>query len=82
MMVQFQSGIHTMAVRLCNPFQPTLSKQAAEANSFELTHSPASTAIKGRISCFEEHEKRAWSVDFSPSKPTMLASGSDDSKVH
>jgi E3 ubiquitin-protein ligase RFWD2 len=30
---------------------------------------------------FEEHEKRAWSVDFSKTKPKMLASGSDDSKV-
>lgn len=30
---------------------------------------------------FEEHEKRAWSVDFSRSDPTRLASGSDDTKV-
>lgn len=29
---------------------------------------------------FEEHEKRAWSVDFAPTQPTCLASGSDDSK--
>lgn len=28
----------------------------------------------------QEHEKRAWSVDFSPVKPTCLASGSDDTK--
>ncbi len=30
---------------------------------------------------YEEHEKRAWSVDFSRTDPTMLVSGSDDGKV-
>lgn len=30
---------------------------------------------------YEEHEKRAWSVDFSRSDPKMLVSGSDDGKV-
>lgn len=30
---------------------------------------------------YEEHEKRAWSVDFSYTKPTLLVSGSDDCKV-
>ena len=30
---------------------------------------------------FEEHEKRAWSVDFSLTEPTRLVSGSDDGKV-
>ncbi|GAB2212651.1 hypothetical protein Droror1_Dr00020630 [Drosera rotundifolia] len=29
----------------------------------------------------EEHEKRAWSVDFSHTEPSMLVSGSDDCKV-
>lgn len=28
----------------------------------------------------EEHEKRAWSVDFSRTDPTRVASGSDDAK--
>lgn len=27
---------------------------------------------------YEEHDKRAWSVDFSRADPTKLASGSDD----
>lgn len=27
---------------------------------------------------YQEHEKRAWSVDFSRADPTKLASGSDD----
>ncbi|KAJ3298937.1 coatomer subunit alpha [Rhizoclosmatium sp. JEL0117] len=30
---------------------------------------------------FEEHEKRAWSVDFNVMDPVLLASGSDDCKV-
>ncbi|XP_073393412.1 E3 ubiquitin-protein ligase COP1 isoform X1 [Physcomitrium patens] len=30
---------------------------------------------------YEEHEKRAWSVDFSRTDPTMLVSGSDDGKA-
>ncbi|KAJ4823815.1 hypothetical protein Tsubulata_005662 [Turnera subulata] len=30
---------------------------------------------------YNEHEKRAWSVDFSPVYPTKLASGSDDCSV-
>lgn len=30
---------------------------------------------------YEEHEKRAWSVDFSRTEPTQLVSGSDDCKV-
>ena len=29
---------------------------------------------------YDEHEKRAWSVDFSRSDPMRLASGSDDAK--
>ncbi|KAI5016004.1 hypothetical protein ZWY2020_005736 [Hordeum vulgare] len=30
---------------------------------------------------YEEHEKRAWSVDFSRTEPKMLVSGSDGCKV-
>lgn len=30
---------------------------------------------------YEEHEKRAWSVDFSQTEPSRLVSGSDDCKV-
>lgn len=30
---------------------------------------------------YSEHQKRAWSVDFSPEAPTKLASGSDDCSV-
>ncbi|XP_059307179.1 E3 ubiquitin-protein ligase COP1-like isoform X1 [Lycium ferocissimum] len=30
---------------------------------------------------YEEHEKRAWSIDFCRTEPSMLVSGSDDCKV-
>lgn len=30
--------------------------------------------------CFQEHEKRCWSVDFNLMDPKLLASGSDDAK--
>ena len=33
------------------------------------------------FSQYNEHEKRAWSVDFSQVDPTKLASGSDDCSV-
>lgn len=33
------------------------------------------------FSQYNEHEKRAWSVDFSPVCPTKFASGSDDGTV-
>ncbi|KAM7260845.1 hypothetical protein ACFE04_026320 [Oxalis oulophora] len=36
----------------------------------------------GQAVCqFTEHQKRAWSVDFSQADPTMFASGSDDTSV-
>jgi E3 ubiquitin-protein ligase RFWD2 len=39
----------------------------------------ASTGVA--VMQFEEHEKRAWSVDFCRVDPTRLASGSDEGKV-
>ena len=30
---------------------------------------------------FEGHKKRTWSVDFAPTSPSMVASGSDDHQV-
>ncbi|KAF6002558.1 coatomer subunit alpha [Cyanidiococcus yangmingshanensis] len=33
------------------------------------------------IAEYEEHEKRAWTVDYCPSKPHVLASGSDDGNI-
>ncbi|KAJ3303722.1 coatomer subunit alpha [Kappamyces sp. JEL0829] len=39
------------------------------------------TAVGSCILHLDEHEKRAWSVDFSDLNPTQMASGGDDSKV-
>ncbi|KZV51230.1 hypothetical protein F511_05887 [Dorcoceras hygrometricum] len=38
-------------------------------------------ATRQSVMEYEEHEKRAWSVDFSRMEPSMLVSGSDDCKV-
>lgn len=35
----------------------------------------------GGFSQYMEHQKRAWSVDFSPVDPAKFASGSDDCSV-
>lgn len=37
-------------------------------------------SVGSKLSQFDEHEKRAWSVDFCDSEPYRLASGGDDSK--
>eukprot|EP00118_Oscarella_pearsei_P012167 m.87187 g.87187 ORF g.87187 m.87187 type:complete len:493 (+) comp36533_c0_seq11:457-1935(+) len=34
-----------------------------------------------KLSIFQEHEKRCWSVDFNSIDPKLLVSGSDDAKV-
>eukprot|EP01096_Ripella_sp_DP13-Kostka_P015493 TRINITY_DN728_c0_g1_i3.p1 TRINITY_DN728_c0_g1~~TRINITY_DN728_c0_g1_i3.p1 ORF type:complete len:850 (-),score=287.33 TRINITY_DN728_c0_g1_i3:22-2304(-) len=39
------------------------------------------TQTAQKISTYDEHDKRVWSVDFSKLDPTLLASGSDDSLV-
>lgn len=39
-------------------------------------------AVSGsQVARFEEHEKRVWSVDYSSTDPTRLASGGDDGRV-
>uniref|UniRef100_A0A251UPI9 Putative WD40/YVTN repeat-like-containing domain-containing protein n=1 Tax=Helianthus annuus TaxID=4232 RepID=A0A251UPI9_HELAN len=39
------------------------------------------TRVLSRVREYEEHEKRAWSLDFSHTDPIMLVSGSDDCMV-
>ena len=64
----------------CLSWNPYFKKQIASSD-YEGVVSTWDAYRGERIAMFEEHEKRAWSVDFSPSKPTTLASGSDDAKV-
>ncbi|PQQ03168.1 E3 ubiquitin-protein ligase COP1 [Prunus yedoensis var. nudiflora] len=71
---------------------PTRSKLSCLSwNKFTKNHI-ASTDYEGIVTVwdvntrqsvmeYEEHEKRAWSVDFSCTEPTRLVSGSDDCKV-
>lgn len=61
----------------CLSWNPYLSHQLASAD-YEGVISVYDTSTGERLLRFEEHEKRAWSVDFSNIDPSRLASGSDD----
>ena len=39
------------------------------------------TATLQTVTEYEAHNKRVWSVDFCPTHPQLLASGSDDGRV-
>ncbi|KAL6176030.1 hypothetical protein ACLB2K_052666 [Fragaria x ananassa] len=81
------ADMHTAVVEM-----PTRSKLSCLSwNKFTKNHI-ASTDYEGIVTVwdvdtrqsimeYEEHEKRAWSVDFSCTEPSMLVSGSDDCKV-
>ncbi|KAF6134482.1 hypothetical protein GIB67_034896 [Kingdonia uniflora] len=62
------------------PFSPSsLRDVSSPSNFFDSSLWDAST---GQVfSEYTEHERRAWSVDFSQIDPKKLASGSDDSSV-
>lgn len=52
---------------------------------FQCSHTETRIYMFGLVQSimeYEEHEKRAWSVDFSPTEPSMIVSGSDDCKVN
>ncbi|XP_050378894.1 E3 ubiquitin-protein ligase COP1 [Argentina anserina] len=81
------ADMHTAVVEM-----PTRSKLSCLSwNKFTKNHI-ASTDYEGIVTVwdvdtrqsimeYEEHEKRAWSVDYSCTEPSMLVSGSDDCKV-
>eukprot|EP00053_Salpingoeca_punica_P018544 m.182253 g.182253 ORF g.182253 m.182253 type:complete len:637 (-) comp17457_c0_seq1:1962-3872(-) len=64
----------------CLSWNPYLKEQIVSSD-YEGIVSLWDACTGQKVSAFEEHEKRAWSVDFAPANPTRLASGSDDSKV-
>lgn len=81
--VEFHPPICEMKCRSkisCVSWNPYLQEHIASSD-YEGVISLWDVSTGKRLKAYEEHEKRAWSVDFSPSKPTILASGSDDSKV-
>ncbi|PJF19675.1 hypothetical protein PSACC_00503 [Paramicrosporidium saccamoebae] len=64
----------------CISWNPYIQHQLASADYEGLiTVYDSNTGLA--VSHLEEHEKRSWSVDFSTTDPTRLASGSDDCYV-
>jgi E3 ubiquitin-protein ligase RFWD2 len=81
--VETHTPIREMSCRSkisCLSWNPYLKEQIVSSD-YEGIVSLWDACTGQKVSAFEEHEKRAWSVDFAPSNPTRLASGSDDSKV-
>ncbi len=59
----------------------TYFKSQLASSDYEGIVSVWDSATGNVLHQMEEHEKRAWTVDFSKTDPTQLASGSDDTKV-
>ncbi|XP_044466737.1 E3 ubiquitin-protein ligase COP1 [Mangifera indica] len=57
------------------------SKNCIASSDYEGIVSVWDVTTQQSVMEYEEHEKRAWSVDFSHKEPSMLVSGSDDCKV-
>ncbi|XP_064935507.1 E3 ubiquitin-protein ligase COP1-like isoform X3 [Musa acuminata AAA Group] len=57
------------------------SKNVIASSDYEGIVTVWDVTTRQSIMEYEEHEKRAWSVDFSRTEPMMLVSGSDDCKV-
>ncbi|XP_065017600.1 E3 ubiquitin-protein ligase COP1 isoform X5 [Musa acuminata AAA Group] len=57
------------------------SKNVIASSDYEGIVTVWDVTTRQSIMEYEEHEKRAWSVDFSRTEPSMLVSGSDDCKV-
>ncbi|VVB06523.1 unnamed protein product [Arabis nemorensis] len=80
-------GVHYPLVEMCNK-----TKLSCVCWNSYIKNYLASTDYDGVVqiwdagtgqgfSQYAEHQKRAWSVDFSPSDPTRFVSGSDDCSV-
>ncbi|KAJ1936474.1 hypothetical protein GGF37_005594, partial [Kickxella alabastrina] len=64
----------------CLSFNPYIKSQLA-CSDYDGTVSLWDVGVGTSTLSLGEHEKRAWSVDFSHVDPTRLCSGSDDGKV-
>lgn len=64
----------------CIAWNPYVHQQLASAD-YEGIVTVYDSSLGIPICYLEEHEKRSWSVDFSSTDPTRLASGSDDCYV-
>ncbi|KAK9715022.1 hypothetical protein RND81_06G137300 [Saponaria officinalis] len=59
----------------------TYSKQCIASSDYDGIVTVWDVNTRQSIGEYEEHEKRAWSVDFSRTEPSLLVSGGDDCKV-
>ncbi|KAK9676554.1 hypothetical protein RND81_11G084700 [Saponaria officinalis] len=57
------------------------TKNQLASSDYEGTVTVWDVTTRQSVMEYEEHEKLAWSVDFSRTEPSMLVSGSDDCKV-
>ncbi|KAJ1982808.1 hypothetical protein H4R35_000167 [Dimargaris xerosporica] len=64
----------------CLSWNPYIKSQIANSD-YEGVVTLWDAQIGVQMATFTEHDKRAWSVDFSRADPTRLASGSDDARV-
>ncbi|KAJ1984977.1 hypothetical protein H4R34_000321 [Dimargaris verticillata] len=64
----------------CLSWNPYIKSQIANSD-YEGVVTLWDAQVGVQMATFTEHDKRAWSVDFSRADPTRLASGSDDARV-
>ncbi|KAF1802197.1 WD40-repeat-containing domain protein [Mucor lusitanicus] len=64
----------------CLSWSPYVKSQLASSD-YEGLIDIWDSASGRKVTTFTEHKKRAWSVNYCETNPTMLASGSDDSTV-
>lgn len=64
----------------CLSWNPYIKKHLCSSD-YDGTVTLWDAAVGSAVIEFEEHEKRAWSVDFCTTDPTLIASGGDDSTV-
>ncbi|KAJ2784206.1 hypothetical protein H4R18_001261 [Coemansia javaensis] len=80
-MMQYPAAEFTNRSKIsCLSFNPYIKAQLA-CSDYDGTVSLWDVGVGTPTMSLGEHEKRAWSLDFSHADPTRLCSGSDDGKV-
>ncbi|KAJ2775910.1 hypothetical protein IWQ57_000067 [Coemansia nantahalensis] len=80
-MMQYPAAEYTNRSKIsCLSFNPYIKAQLA-CSDYDGTVSLWDVGAGTPTMSLGEHEKRAWSLDFSHADPTRLCSGSDDGKV-
>ena len=73
-------SIVTRSKLSCLSYNPCVNNHVASAD-YEGVVTVWDVATKQAVCEFEEHDKRAWTVDYCSYDPKLLASGSDDGRV-